>query len=75
MAAMSTKTAFSDFRKNSKLTLDGVADLFKVDRTTILRWERGEPPIPVKRISEISAITGIPRDKLRPDIFCKESAA
>ena len=71
---MSTQTAFSDFRKNSGLTLDAVAELFNVDRTTILRWERGEPPVPIKRIGEISAATGISREMLRPDVY-SESAA
>lgn len=67
--SMSTQTAFSKFRAGSDLTLDGVADLFKVDRTTILRWEKGEPPVPVKRLPEIEAITGISRNELRPDVF------
>lgn len=66
---METQTAFAGFRKSSGLTLDGAAELFKVDRTTILRWERGEPPVPVKRLDEVERITGIPRNQLRPDIF------
>lgn len=72
---MSTQTAFSEFRKNSELTLDAVADLFKVDRTTILRWEKGEPPVPVKRLDEVEAVTGISRDRLRPDVFKTAGAA
>lgn len=67
---MSTQTAFSEFRKNrDDLTLDAAAELFEVDRTTILRWEKGEPPVPIKRIAEIETITGISRQKLRPDVF------
>lgn len=67
---MAQDTAFSDFRKaRADLTLDGVAALFNVDRTTILRWEKGEPPIPVKRLDEVEKVTGIPRKRLRPDIF------
>lgn len=66
---MAHETSFSDFRKNSALTLDGVAALFNVDRTTILRWEKGEPPVPVKRLDEVERITGISRNNLRPDIF------
>lgn len=66
---MST-TAFASFRQSrSDLTLDGTAKLFKVDRTTILRWEKGAVPIPVKRLGEIEDITGISREILRPDIF------
>lgn len=67
---MKNRTAFSDFRKSRRdLTLDAVADLFKVNRTTILRWEQGVVPIPVKRLDEIEGITGISRKDLRPDIF------
>lgn len=69
---MSTNTAFSEFRKNSDLTLDAVADLFKVDRTTILRWEKGVPPVPVKRLREVEALTGISRERLRPDVFASQ---
>lgn len=66
---MSKPTAFAGFRKSKGLTLDAAAELLKVDRTTILRWERGSPPVPVKRLNEIETLTGIPRRKLRPDIF------
>lgn len=66
---MDTQTAFAGFRKSRGLTLDSAAEIFGVDRTTILRWERGEPPVPVKRLDEIEGITGIPRHDLRPDIF------
>ena len=63
-------SSFADFRKSRPgLTLDATAKLFGVDRTTVLRWEKGEVPIPVKRLSAIEAITGIPREKLRPDFF------
>lgn len=66
---MSTHTSFSDFRKNSGLTLDAVADLFKVDRTTILRWEKGVSPVPIKRVAEIATATGLSKQQLRPDVF------
>lgn len=72
---MDKQTAFSDFRKTKGLTLDGVAALFGVDRTTILRWEKGEPPVPIKRLDEIEEITGIPRRALRPDVFGKASVS
>ncbi|WP_460928739.1 helix-turn-helix domain-containing protein [Shinella zoogloeoides] len=68
LPAMSQKTAFSDFRKNSGKTLDAVAEVFGVDRRTIIRWEKGMPPVPVKRLEEAEKITGIPRHKLRPDL-------
>lgn len=66
---MERVTAFAKFRRDSGLTLDAAAAKFGVDRTTILRWERGEPPVPVKRLDEIEQITGISRFDLRPDVF------
>lgn len=65
---MQTKTAFAKHRKNSGKTLDGVAAQFRVNRTTILRWENGTSPIPEDRIEEIEAVTGISRHALRPDL-------
>jgi len=74
---MTKKTAFAEYRKSRNLTIDEVAAQFDVDRTTIIRWEKGAPNIPVKRLNEAERITGIPRQKLRPDIFgpASETAA
>lgn len=65
---MQTKTAFAKHRQNTRLTLEAVAAQFKVNRTTILRWENGTSPIPEDRIEEIEAATGISRHALRPDL-------
>jgi DNA-binding transcriptional regulator YdaS (Cro superfamily) len=55
-------------------SLDGVgilpAELARclgVDKGTVSKWNRGL--IPAERIVEIERITGIPREKLRPDLF------
>lgn len=68
---MQEKTAFANFRNNGtvKRKLNDVAVLFGVDRTTILRWEKGKVPIPAKRLKEVEDVTGIPRSELRPDLF------
>jgi len=34
----------------------------------VYRWKH----IPVRRLSDVERITGIPREELRPDIFLKE---
>lgn len=65
---MQTKTAFAKHRQNTGLTLDAVAAQFKVNRTTILRWESGTSPIPDDRLEEIEGVTGISRHALRPDL-------
>lgn len=67
---MQTKTAFAQYRRSTrpKLTLDACAAKFKVNRSTILRWEDGTSPIPDDRLEEIEAVTGISRHALRPDL-------
>jgi transcriptional regulator with XRE-family HTH domain len=66
---MPTKTAFPEFRQNSGKTLEQVAAVFGVNKTTIIRWEKGVPPVPAKRLREIEDVTGISRQKLRPDLY------
>lgn len=58
------------FRKkhNPPLSQRELADLLGVDRVTITRWETGRRKIGGDRLSDISALTGIPRTKLRPDL-------
>lgn len=65
---MPTLTAFAKFRRQNGLTLDAAAERLQVDRTTILRWEKGSTLIPIKRLDSISRVTGIPRHELRPDL-------
>lgn len=61
--------ALAKYRAEKKLSLEAVAAQFKVNKTTIMRWENGVVPIPVGRLGEIAAVTGISRKKLRPDVF------
>lgn len=68
-------TALAKYRAAKKLSLEAVATQFKVNKTTIMRWENGDVPIPVSRLGEIAAITGISRKRLRPDIFGKPEVA
>lgn len=57
------------YRRSNQLSLDGLAGLLKVNKSTILRWETGAVPVPVDRLKTISDLTGIAREDLRPDIF------
>lgn len=54
---------------NGKMSLEQFGSLFTpaVDKSTVLRWERGQ--VTPKRAIEIERITGISRHELRPDIF------
>ena len=37
-------------------------------RAAVLKWER----VPAERVVEIERITGIAREKLRPDLYARE---
>lgn len=56
-------------------TLEDVARLFGCTASQLSRYERGKRPVPAQKVSSIAAITGIPRQTLRPDIFDSEPEA
>lgn len=51
------------------MSLEHLGAMFEppVDKSTVMRWERGR--ITPERAVEIERITGIPRHELLPDIF------
>jgi len=57
----------TDYRTDNNLSLEALGEKFGVNKSTVLRWEEGQ--VTAERAVEIEAITGIPRQKLRPDIF------
>lgn len=63
------KEPIAHCRINANMTLDEAAERFGVSRRTIIRWERGEPRIPVDRLGEAEAIYKAERWAIRPDIF------
>lgn len=66
--AKSPLTTFREEREKP-MTLEAFGKLFDppVDKSTVLRWE--QDGIPLKRIVEIEAVTGINRAVLMPDLF------
>jgi len=44
-----------------------VAEKLGVSRQTIYNWERKK--IPAERVVELSQVTGIARERLRPDLY------
>lgn len=63
------KQPFAEFRKSAGLTIDETAKRLNVDRTTIIRWEKGSPCIPLKRLDDAKEVLGASKRDLRPDIF------
>lgn len=66
---MPEKQPFRKFRNAAGLTLEETAIKFGVDRTTIIRWEKGTTMIPLKRLDDAKEILGATKQELRPDIF------
>ena len=64
-----TKQPIADLRKKKGLTIEAAAELFGVERSSIIRWEKGTPMIPLKRLDDAAKIYGVPKKKIRPDIF------
>jgi transcriptional regulator with XRE-family HTH domain len=63
------KQPIASHRKKLGLTIAAAAELFEVDRTTIIRWEKGQPMIPLKRLDDAAKIYGVTKKKIRPDIY------
>ncbi len=61
------KSPIAKYRADNKLSLERFGSMFGVMKTTVRYWEqKGVPP---ERCAEIEKATGIPKKKLRPDIF------
>lgn len=56
------------YRTLTGKSLEDLAAPLGVNKTTVMRWEKGEIPIPTNRLTDLEALTGIPRGKLRPDL-------
>lgn len=63
------KSPLRSYREVERLSLEGLGALFGVHKTTVMRWEDGA--IPAERVIEIESKTGIPRHRLRPDLYAR----
>jgi DNA-binding XRE family transcriptional regulator len=57
------------YRETHNLSCAALGKMIGVTRATVLRWEDGTRRIGVTLIPKVAQVTGIPREKLRPDIF------
>lgn len=53
--------------KDKGLRLADLARMADVDKATTTRW--AQKAVPLNRVYQIELLTGIPREKLRPDFF------
>lgn len=64
------------WRNENALTVEDAGRIVGVSAAQWSRYETGARRIPAERAPEIERLTGISREKLRPDIFTtKEGAA
>jgi|KBSSwiStaDraftv2_1062776.scaffolds.fasta_scaffold2445115_2 transcriptional regulator with XRE-family HTH domain len=61
------KSVLKRYRDAAGLSLAELAERFDVDKTTVMRWE--DRRIPAERVVVIERVTGIPRSRLRPDLY------
>ena len=68
--AMKITHPLKTFRESQTppLSQEELAALLRVSRVTVTRWESGARKIDDKKLPVVSAKTGIPRTKLRPDL-------
>ena len=57
------------YREQHKLSCADFGKMVGVTRVTVFRWEDGTRRIDLSLVPKIAQITGIPREKLRPDVF------
>lgn len=69
MHIMTSEHPLKAYRTAAGATLDAISTKIGVHKTTLMRWENGEVPVPPDRFSIIESVTGVSRQQLRPDIF------
>jgi DNA-binding transcriptional regulator YdaS (Cro superfamily) len=55
------------------IKLTQLATALRVDKGTVTRWHQGR--VPAERVLDVEGITGIPREKLRPDLYAPKARA
>ena len=60
---------FLDWREKQGLGPTEAAVKCAVERQTWWRWETGASRVAIEKLERVEAVTGIPREQLRPDIF------
>lgn len=62
-----TRKELRNLLKSKGFNLGQLAEAVGVDKSTVTRWAQRR--IPSERVNEVSRLTGLSREILRPDIF------
>ena len=64
---MSKVPPLKSYRREKRISLEGLGARFGVNKTTVRYWERKR--VPAERVLEIERETGVSRHELRPDLY------
>lgn len=67
LAAMRNVVDLKKLLSERQMRLADLARELKVDKSIVTRWAQRQ--VPAERMSDVSHVTGIPIEKLRPDLF------
>lgn len=68
-------TILKKWRSETQTPAEHIASKIGVTLAMWSRWETGRRRIPAERVPSISEATGIPPDRLRPDVFKQPESA
>lgn len=66
--------ALKKARVAKSLTLEEIGRHLGVNKSTVMRWENGIIPVPLKHIEKLERFTGVHRSSLRPDVYSEAAA-
>lgn len=69
------QTPIARWIASNELTMKVAAEQLGATRGTVCKWASGKMRISLDRLSKIEAVTGITREKLRPDVYQPTRAA
>lgn len=69
MRNIDDKEPLAHARRQAGMTIDEMAKKLGIDRTTVIRWEKGKPRIPVSKLAPVADLLGVRKAELRPDLL------
>ena len=62
-------SSLKEYRQREKLSQEGLAELLELPQSMISFLENGRRRLDPTKVKQVSLLTGIPKHKLRPDLF------
>lgn len=71
MHPIEDKEPIAKARRAAGLTIDEMAVKLGINRSTVIRWEKGEPRIPAAKLAPVADLLGVRKIDLRPDLLAE----